>query len=247
MNKLKVDYRLVAACVGLLLVVPQLAGAAKKNRPEPGSVELQKRPRVSIPMDPALPDVLIIGDSISLGYTPYVQQELKGVANVTHAPGNNSGTSLGVTKIDAWLKHDRKWTLIHFNWGLHDLKRVKEAGTAVNSDDPKDPQQADLPAYEKNLTALVEKLKATGAKLIFATTTPYPAGVSPYRDPADAGRYNEVALRIMQKNNIPVDDLHGVIQPKLEALQLPKNVHFKPEGSQFLAKQVADSIRAALK
>ena len=81
--------------------------------------------------------------------------------------------------------------------GLHDLKRVKVAGTSENSNDPNDPYQANLKTYGANMEEIVARLKQTDAKLIFATTTPFPAGVKPYRAPEDAEKYNEVAKKIM--------------------------------------------------
>ena len=72
-----------------------------------------------------LPRVLIIGDSISLGYTPFVAQQLKGKANIIHAPGNNESTARGLEHLDAWLG-PKKWDVIHFNWGLHDLKWIDD-------------------------------------------------------------------------------------------------------------------------
>lgn len=214
--------------------------------PEEGSVETKKRKKQEeVKIDPNLPMVLILGDSISIGYTPGVQQALKGKANVIHNPGNSQGTTHTKKKIDQWLKM-QDWDVIHFNLGLHDLKRVK-ADSGKNSDDPNDPYQADLATYTTNLEEIVGKLKASGAKLIFATTTPYPAGVSPLRIPEDAAKYNAAALGIMKKNTIPVNDLHGLVLPKLEEVQKPKNVHFWPEGSALMAKQVANSIDEALK
>ena len=70
---------------------------------------------------PGLPRVLLIGDSISIGYTVPVRELLEGVTNV-HRPQTNCGpTTKGVDEIDAWLG-DGKWDVIHFNFGLHDLK-----------------------------------------------------------------------------------------------------------------------------
>ena len=63
------------------------------------------------------PRVLIIGDSISLGYTPVVVSILKGQAEVIHNPGNAQHTGTGVERIDKWLQPG-DWDLIHFNWGL---------------------------------------------------------------------------------------------------------------------------------
>jgi len=67
-----------------------------------------------------LPEVLIIGDSISIGYTPFVKQMLGGIAGVYHNPGNGRYTGYGLEKIEEWLG-DESWDVIHFNRGLWDL------------------------------------------------------------------------------------------------------------------------------
>lgn len=235
-----------AASLRVVLLSMAVGAWAQSAKPEPGSAERRaKKQPAAAPVDPKLPNVLIIGDSISLGYTPFVLAELRGKAHVIHAPGNNAGTTLGMEKIDAWLKGP-KWDVIHFNWGLHDLKHVK-AGTGAASDDPSDPRQAEIEKYGENLRALVAKLKATGARLVFATTTPYPAGVRPCRLPEDAARYNEIAVAIARENGAAVNDLYAFALPKLGELQQPKNVHFKPEGSKALAGEVVRAILEALK
>src|SRR5690606_22154370 len=134
----------------------------------------------AIEPDPSLPNVLILGDSISIGYTLQVRQALAGKANVFRphtADGtkaeNCSGTTKGVKAIDRWLG-DRKWDVIHFNWGLHDLKHVTEPGGNKVSSKASDPLQATVEQYAKNLEQIVKKLEATDATLIFATTTPVP-------------------------------------------------------------------------
>jgi hypothetical protein len=191
------------------------------------------------------PRVLILGDSISIGYTPYVQKLLADEAVVQRPKGNCAGTNNGIKNIDAWLKLDGgKWDVVHYNFGLHDLKGVDAKGK--NSNDATAPRQADLATYEKQLDAITAKIVATGAKAIFATTTPYPAGVTPHRDPADAERYNAVARKVAAKCGVAIDDLHGFAKPRLESIQRPVNVHFTPEGSKALAGEVAKSIRAAL-
>ena len=235
----------MAVLVTVVLLLAAQSGVAKPYVPEEGSAELQKNQRKKRPvkMDPSLPNVLIIGDSISIGYIGHVRTQLEGQANVIHNPGNAQGTTLGLEKLQAWLG-DTKWDIIHFNWGLHDLKHVTEAGK--NSNDPNDPQQADLATYTANLKVLVQQLKASGAKLIFATTTPYPKGVRPCRLPEDAVHYNTAALNIMKANHIQVNDLYSLVLPNLKTLQKPRNVHFKKEGSKVLADQVAAVIQSAL-
>src|SRR5262249_10720902 len=68
-----------------------------------------------------LPRVLLIGDSISVGYTVPVRELLKSKANVHRILTNGGPTVNGVQHISEWLGSG-KWDVIHFNWGLHDLK-----------------------------------------------------------------------------------------------------------------------------
>ena len=205
---------------------------------------------------PAKKRVLLLGDSISIGYTPFVQKMLADEMTVLRPmrgdkPENCSGTTAGVANIDRWLQIDGgKWDVIHFNWGLHDLKHVKAGDPkGAASDLATDPPQATVEVYEKNLRAIVAKLKATGAKLIFATTTPAPDGaMKVYRTDADVIKYNEAALRVMKENQIAVDDLYAFAKPQLTNIQIqPANVHFTPAGSEALAKEVVSSVKAALK
>ena len=100
--------------------------------------------------------------------------------------------------------------------------------------------------YRQNLHKIVARLRQTGAKLIFATTTPVPE--------CEAGKYvkdselpyNEVARKVMAEEGVVVNDLWDAVKPQLDKLQIPRNVHFHAAGSAVLAKQVAQSIRAAL-
>jgi arylsulfatase A-like enzyme/lysophospholipase L1-like esterase len=188
-----------------------------------------------IPDDPKLPRVLLIGDSISIGYTLEVRKLLAGKANVHRIPMNGGPTTRGVEQLDKWLGTGR-WDVVHFNWGLHDLKIM------TNGE-----HQVELAQYEANLRQLVKKLKASGAKLIWASTTPVPDGkLNPPRHPVDVVRFNEAALRVMKESGVTVNDLYAFALPLLSEIQLPSNVHFKPEGSVELAKPVADAIAAAL-
>jgi acyl-CoA thioesterase-1 len=183
-----------------------------------------------------LPRVLIIGDSISIGYTIPLRTLLAGKANVHRITTNGGPTSNGVANIDKWLG-DQKWDLIHFNFGLHDLK-IMDTGK----------HQVPIEDYEKNLETLVARMQKTGAKLIWATTTPVPEGkLNPPRDPADVLKFNEVALAVMQRRRVAVNDLYTAMLPNVATMQLPVNVHFKPEGYEFLATRCASAIRKELR
>ncbi len=197
--------------------------------------------------------VLILGDSISIGYTPTVRQLLGSEVLVVRPmrglkqAENCQGTRYGASCLDRWMNlMGSHWDVIHFNFGLHDMKHVNPK-TEQNSDDKNDPPQSTPEEYRRQLTEIVERLKSSGAQLIFATTTPVPAGVRPYRATTDPDVYNTIAIEIMRKNAIQINDLYGFSEPHLAEIQRPANVHFLPEGSQMLGKQVAEVIRRSLK
>jgi len=177
------------------------------------------------------PRVLIIGDSISIGYTPFVAKMLAGKAVVVHNAGNAATAANGVMHVVTWLGKD-KWDVIHFNFGLHDLKRLDDGERQVPPDQ-----------YERYLRLIADQLKKTGARLIFATTTPVPEGVSPPRVPSDVTMYNAIAVKVMKEKGIAVDDLNALAAAKAAEWQVPVNVHYKPEGYEGLAAQVVKSIQ----
>lgn len=183
---------------------------------------------------PGLPRVLLIGDSISMGYTLPTRELLKDKANVHRPPANCASTREGLANLDGWLG-DKPWDVIHFNWGLHDLKTVEGV------------HNVPLEEYEKNLRALVAQLKKTGAVLIWSATTPAPEDkVEPPRSNDDVKAYNKVARRIMEENGVATNDLYGFAAERLKEIQRPANVHFTPEGSEALAREVARHIEIAL-
>ncbi|PKN56242.1 MAG: SGNH/GDSL hydrolase family protein [Deltaproteobacteria bacterium HGW-Deltaproteobacteria-14] len=191
--------------------------------------------------DPTLPSVLLIGDSISKGYAPIARAHLAAEANVHWPLENCHATSDGLARLDAWLA-GRRWDVIHFNWGLHDLKYVHDGALAA----PGVGRRATpLEAYQRNLERLVTRLEATGAQLVWASTTPVPPGCNG-RVHGDAAVYNAAALRVMRRHGVLVNDLHAFALPRLRDLQRPRDVHFTTTGSAALAAQVARAVRTAL-
>ena len=62
------------------------------------------------------------------------------------------------------------------------------------------------------------------------------------RSPGMPKIYNEVALRVINKNGIEINDLYNFVLPRMDELQRPNNVHFHEKGSKALAAQVTNSI-----
>ncbi len=226
----------------LLLTALAVGGAMAQNK----APAKKQNPALAPIEDVAgLPRVLIIGDSISIGYTLGVREKLEGVANV-HRPTENCGpTTRGLERIDVWLG-DGKWDVIHFNWGLHDLKYMNKEGGLADPKAEGSYQQVPPADYEANLHKLVARMKETGAKLIWCSTTPVPEGADG-RVKGDAAKYNEIAAKVMKEEGVATDDLYAYALPKLAEIQREANVHYSPEGSEVLARQVADTIKAALK
>jgi len=219
----------------LFLSLPMLPLAAQMNEGETvaDAAVAENNAMAPIQETPGLPRVLLIGDSISIAYTLPVRALLKGKANVLRIPVNGEA-SAKPARITAWLGSG-KWDVIHFNFGLWDAK--------IHGDKP----LSDLATYEQNLRVIAGLLKATGARVIFATTTPVPALLKPEGrrfDPIPP--YNDVAQKVMKDNGISIDDLYQVILPHETNLQRPFDVHYSPEGSQLLAEAVAASIQAEL-
>lgn len=205
----------------------------------------QKRAEFAwIQADSALPNVLLIGDSISMRYTTGVQKALKGVANVYRAPDNCRSTRQTLEHIETYLG-DVQWDLIHFNWGIHDLTHLNPEGKAAPP--PEGSHQVPLKTYRANLGKLIARLKATEANLIWATTTPIGSKSERigFRRDRDVVAYNAAASEAVSSRRIAVNDLYSLIKPNGDAL-LPDGVHPNAKGIRILAKAVAKSIQESL-
>lgn len=219
--------------------------AKKQSKKKPATKRVN--PAYELPdIDPTLPNVLLIGDSISIGYTVDVRKMLKGQANVFRPPTNCGPTTRGVESIDQWIG-DRKWDLIHFNFGLHDLKYMGPNGK--NLADPKADTsfpQVPIDEYVVNLRKIATRLKSTGAVIIWRETTPVPKG-SAGRVPGDSKKYNEAAAKVIEElGGIQTDPFFAYAQSIAE-MQKPANVHYTPKGSEKLGEHVANLITSSLK
>ena len=177
------------------------------------------------PLNASVPNVLLVGDSISgvgTGYLTNVQDMLGPSASTSKGGGpvgnafvqsgpsygkNFCGTSYGMidcTKIWADHSYNTGWDVIHFNWGLHDLRMGgQDASNGASADPAKN--QIDVETYGKNLHAIIDifEKEAPGAKLVMGSTTPVPGNPgtvnqdgSTHRIAADVPIYNAVRCRL---------------------------------------------------
>lgn len=201
----------------------------------PGSVFAQEKAE--------LPRVLLLGDSIRIGYAPLVAKKLEGVAVVIH-PGmeNCADTPTTLKGLDRWLT-DVTPAVVHFNCGLHDLKFDKKAKV----------HQIPPDRYAANLKAIVERLRKATPNIVFASTTPILDDRHAGRKAAfdrfdkDVAAFNETAAGVMRDLGVPVNDLNRIVRDGNPETLLGKDgTHYTPAGYERLADAVADCVRRQL-
>jgi len=237
--------------LGFMLGGPDMQGGAAELAPFTPVANVQGD--WSFTPDPRLPNVLLLGDSISIGYTRGVRKLLAGRANVYRPmdaggrkPANCGDTRIGLANLDTWLG-ETPWAVIHFNWGLWDLcYRNPAVKTQGNRDKAHGTLSVPIDDYARNLDQLVSRLEKTGARLIGATTTVVPdqeAG----RFTGDEVRYNERARLVLAAHRVAVDDLYALTRSFAGKHSVgPGDVHYTPEGYALLAEQVAAVIATRL-
>ena len=195
----------------------------------------------AIAQERSLPKVVLVGDSIRMGYAPLVAKRLDGKAIVVSAKPNGEDSGNVLRNLDEWIIKEKP-DIVHINAGLHDLKLKDKS------------YQVPLVDYENNLQTILERIqRETAAKIIFATTTPIlddrhvhrKAGFD--RLEADVRRYNIAAVAVMKQAGVPINDLHKVVESSgKETLMLADGTHYTQEGYEVLAAVVSESILRSL-
>ena len=186
--------------------------------------------------------VLLLGDSIRAWYAPIVTELLKGKCEVYHASEDNGRfAAYSLWQLGAMLKAHGNFDLIHFNNGYWDMGEIIP-GEPVHT----------LEEYQHFLRRIITVGRKTGARLIFATTTPLPED-GEARDNAGTGaalsfeksrvqRYNEAALAVMAEENVPINDLYSLCLQDENCYKCEDKLHHSPEGNRVCAKAVANAI-----
>lgn len=160
-----------------------------------------------------VPRVLVLGDSTYLPLSQQVAKLLQGKAEIVYRNDPQVfNTTTALAKLDE-LIGDGKWDLIHFNYGLGDLvhrapgmksfRAMPRQAGGIRTTSPAD--------YETNLTALAKRLKPTGAKLVWASTTPIRSDANGLFEPGSDIEYNSIAAKVMAANGIPANDMHAAV------------------------------------
>ena len=208
-------------CPAAILVGIMVASAAAQEKP--------------------LPRVVLVGDSIRMGYAPIVAKLLDGKAIVVSAKPNGEDSGNVLRNLDEWVIKEKP-AVVHLNAGLHDLKLTDKG------------YQVPLAEYEKNLKAIIERIrKETKATVVFGTTTPIidklhaerKAGFDRFE--ADVQKYNVAAVSVMKEARVPINDLHLLIENGgTQTLMNSDGTHYTPEGYARLAAAVTNNILRSL-
>jgi len=214
----------------IALVVAALAGVAlsssayAQSKPEEIEWTWEVRPQH---VDATLPNVLLVGDSISRNYFPEVTRNLRGIANVYLMA---SSICIGDPRLPEELISFAKmegvqFRVVHFNNGMHGWD-YSEAE-----------YKAGFPAY---LAALHQI--APDAAFIWATTTPVRKEKEPGPTNARIDARNAIAVTFL--HGITVDDQHALMAKHADLYR--DDVHFNDDGSNIAGDAAADTIRHAL-
>lgn len=179
--------------------------------------------------DPKLPNVLLLGDSITRNYYPEVQRELVSTANVYLLA---TSASVGDPRLlrqlaDYATAEPIKFSVVHFNNGLH--------GSAYSEAE-----------YRESFPSLIAALHALAPKaaLVWATTTPVKVDSEPGPTNARIQARNSIAQSFVREDGIGVDDQHGLMAEHPD-LYLD-GVHYNEQGSKLQGMQAANTIRRLL-
>ncbi len=184
--------------------------------------------------------ILLLGDSIRMFYAKYVEQEFAGRMKVVW-PNENGRFSLYTLRcLFEWEKladSPQDVVAVHWNNGLWDVTRRTMDGECLAS-----PEE-----YRRNLERIIFELRARfpRAKIVFATTTCVNPKLPQVKN-EDVDAYNAVALEVMARHGVPIDDLHAVMAAHPEYIREDDLIHETDEGARVLARCVRESIERAL-
>ena len=186
-------------------------------------------------------EVLLLGDSIRMFYQEAVREALGPEIHVSAPDENCRFAAYTRNSLRHWLPTFPTPEVIHWNNGLWDTAIVcGEEGCFTPLD-----------RYLYDLRIIARELRKTGAKVIFATTTPVHPDKERLAPPqqmrnADIVRYNDAAKALMAELGIPVNDLWSVVQPEIGTLLCDDLIHPSAAGREVLGRAVAQAIRQQL-
>lgn len=183
--------------------------------------------------------ILLVGDSIRLGYDKFVKMAFEGVAEVVSPKENCRFSAYHIRYTRPWLEETDSLKnvpdVIHFNVGLWDCLHMPDGMV-----------HTDVAQYKKNLERVVNlyKILVPSAKLIFALSTPVFDNPTK-RLNCEIEQYNAAAIEVMQKHGIEVNDLYTLLKDAPESYHSDQTHYYTSQGSRVITEKVVSVIENA--
>ena len=187
--------------------------------------------------------VLLLGDSIRMGYQQYVREALAGEYDVRYPEDNGRFAAYTLWQLNQELKHNPDIALVHFNNGYWDMNVEAPMTEAIHP----------VEEYVSFLRRIVALCRQCGVTVVFATTVPIledgaagdntgVQGTINYKNEWVTA-YNAAAVRLMTELQVPVNDLYALCMEDDRRYKCEDLLHLSEEGSRRCADRVAEYIR----
>ncbi|MHC4252732.1 MAG: SGNH/GDSL hydrolase family protein [Planctomycetota bacterium] len=190
----------------------------------------------------------MLGDSITMHYSPFVITLLAEQAEVHRCKENSSWSGRLLKELLTGMldAEDCKWDIVWFNVGNWDITPATARFIRKNPDwGFKDGEaKTSLTDYEKNLAELIRRIRehSPSVKLVFCTTTHIPQVTA-----RTVEQYNRVAAKVMKKHDVPIFDLYSATKPHVDLLLYKNNTHFSKVANQrLLAPHIASVLKSLI-
>ena len=185
--------------------------------------------------------ILLMGDSIRMGYDKYVQYALKDTCEVYYPQENCRFAQYALRQLGDWkneLNLGDDVDVIHWNVGLWDTLVLYQDGCLTPLD-----------YYEFFIDKICKRIQVLfpNAKVIYATSTPVlekyflNPSVS-YRKNSDIEKYNRIAVKKAQEYGFYINDLYAVIENVTEDYYSDMTHLYTQQGTQLLTNAVIKAI-----
>ncbi len=187
--------------------------------------------------------VLLLGDSIRMGYQQFVKEELADEYEVRYPEDNGRFAAYTLWQVNQELKWNPDIELVHFNNGYWDMNVEAPMTEAIHP----------VEEYVSFLRRIVTLCRQCGAKVVFATTVPILEAGAAGDNTGVQGTinysnewvktYNAAAVELMAQLDVPVNDLYALCMQDSRRYKCEDMLHLSEEGSRACAKQVAEFVR----
>lgn len=191
--------------------------------------------------------VLLLGDSIRIGYQSYVKELLNGTCDVYYAENDNGRfASYTLWQLNQLFKLYGKFDVVHWNNGYWDM----------NIEPPMLEAMHPINEYVYFLKRIIKEIQNNGAKIIFATTLPVlvngksidntGTNIEINYDNNQIKLYNTAAINLMKQHNITVNDLYSLMLQDKNFYKCKDGLHLTSQGYKICAEQISEYILDAI-